>query len=161
MHSSHMVLSTKHSHSRWCPSPSQVLPPFHRKMGGWPGRCPSRRFPGHCDPRSRPHLAAGAAVISRSASVPSLLSCTAELPRSSWGHGRKEPARGCPLCLPYAWDIPATWQEECGGASRPRRNSPQGVGSPGPRKPKESSLFHVVSLSTGKGKASRRLPGSP
>lgn len=45
-HGSHIILSTKHSHGRWCPSPSQVLPPFHRKMGGWPGRCPSGRFPG-------------------------------------------------------------------------------------------------------------------
>lgn len=49
--------------SRWCPSPSQVLPPIHTKMGGWPGRCPSGRFPKHGDPRSGPHLAARAAVL--------------------------------------------------------------------------------------------------
>lgn len=49
--------------SRWWPSPCQGPPAFHMKMGVWPGRCPSRLVPGHCDPRSHPHLAAGAAVV--------------------------------------------------------------------------------------------------
>lgn len=139
--------------SRWCPSPSQVLPPIHTKMGGWPGRCPSGRFPKHGDPRSGPHLAARAAVLKHDSfccrlplhvSVLSLPSSTAELTLSSWGHGRKEPACACPLCLPYAWDIPATWRTECEGTAGPRRNGPQGAGSPGPHKPKGSSLFHVA-----------------
>lgn len=49
--------------SRWCPRPRQVPPAFHVTMGVWPGRCPSHLFPGYCDLRSYPHLAAGAAVV--------------------------------------------------------------------------------------------------
>lgn len=179
MYASHIVFSTKHSYSRWCPSPSQVLPAFHREMGGCPGRCPSHRFPGPCDLRSRPHLAAEAAMRKQlllSAPTPCLCSepavpssSTAELPLSSWGHGRKEPAHGCPLCLPYAWDSPATWGAECGDAAGFRRNGPQRVGSPGCHKPKGSSLF-LSSQSfrrclqvppTGKGKPPLRFPGRP
>lgn len=89
--------------SRWCPRPRQVLPAFPVTMGIWPGRCPSHRFPGYCDLRSYPHLAAGVVVITQpllSPPTPCLCSQPAILP------GRQEERQH--MGVHYAFHIHGT-----------------------------------------------------
>lgn len=92
--------------SRWCPRPRQVPPAFHVTMGVWPGRCPSHLFPGYCDLRSYPHLAAGAAVVEQPLLSPLFPAC--HPPGAAGG----KTVRGCPL---YAFHIHGTPQQH-GGA---------------------------------------------